>query len=834
MSRRAWVGWFIVGFLALVWPFSLRRECLADVEKQTTGGKARSDCYGDPLPEGALARLGTVRLRHGAYVQHLSFSPDGKALASVGGDHSIRFWDPKTGKEFRRLGGKKVLYTQKVVFSPDGKMLATYSYGQNGSLCLLEMPSGNELLKIPNFGGTSGEDRIAFSADSKVLFLLWNNMVQRFEVPSGNKLPPLEGGGRLTMITASPDGKLIAAALGGYQIFLWDGSTGRRLRQWKDNYGLRSLTFVSGSKFLAGASGFNSGCVWDTRTGKEVRLLGTGFWIAPSPDGKTLAMASGGQIRRWGLSTNKELPRLKGFPNNLGYLCYSPDGAMLAASTQGAIRLWDAVHGKEKFAAMGSQAHLTCVAFSPDGKMVATGGEHRLLRLWDRAGKQLRVFEDKDFAIQAVAFAPGGKIVAAASGNLVRLWDVESGKLVRQFHGNAASIRGLTFSPDGKMLASSGWGSAADRQNINRATRIQFWDVPTGKEIKQILGSVGNPPSNVLAFSSDGKLLIWGDDWVHLTELDSGEDLLRWQVPLQNMVRFVAFGPNDSTIIAANEKTIQVRETKTGKELHRLPLPANSQLFSCALSADGRTLAIGMGHRIEFPGVTIHGAFPEVVLWEMSTGKVRRRLLGHEANITALAFAPDGTLISASQDSTALIWEGPSFRKKTDLSTQEVEDRWGRLGDPDAIRAYDALCDLVSAGGAAVSVLQKVLRPVKAGDTQKVQNLLRDLASDTFSVRQRASRELEALAEGAEPMLRKALEGDLPLEIRRRVEQAIEKLDPLQSAERLRALRAVEVLEWIGSPAAKRLLETLAGGIPGARLTQEARVSLGRLNKKGK
>src|SRR5262249_47827973 len=60
---------------------------------------------GDPLPEGAVARLGSVRLRHEGQVCCAAFSPDGKLLASGGLDHLIRFWDPATGKEVRKLQG---------------------------------------------------------------------------------------------------------------------------------------------------------------------------------------------------------------------------------------------------------------------------------------------------------------------------------------------------------------------------------------------------------------------------------------------------------------------------------------------------------------------------------------------------------------------------------------------------------------------------------------------------------------------------------------------------------------------------------------------------------
>ena len=833
MSTRFRVLAIAVIILAL--PFFGRGKGTADDEKQANDKKVRTDRHGDPLPPGATARLGTIRLRHGGYVSHVAFSPDGKALVSVGGDYTIRLWDPKTGKEIRRLGGKDVFYTQSFAFSPDGKMLAAYTYGQQGSVLVLEYPSGNVLLKIRGVGNPGGGNSFAFSADSKVFLIVQNgDMVHRWEIATGDKLKPLTGARlQLTTMTVSPDGKMVAAG-GGGQIFLWDGPTGKLLRQWEDFCGARSLAFLSGSKFLAGNSLSVSGHLWDTGTGKEVRLLGTGYAIAPAPDGKTLAMACGNHIRRWDLTTNKELRRLRAYRVNS--MCYSPDGTMLATAYYGRIRLMDAVDGKELLSGKGSDTPFTCVAFSPDGKTAATGGMGSDLRLWDRSGKVLRVLENEGYAIQAVAFAPGGKIVAAASGEMIRLWNVATGKLTREIKTNVQSVTALAFAPDGKTLAFSGWGTYGKGLVGSPPASVQIWDV-TGKEIKRFKGNGGgNSLFQTLSFSSDGKILAWGDDRVHLTEVATGEDLFCWTIARQSNIhlRFVAFGPDDATVIAADENTVQIREAKTGKDLGRLPLAADGQVMACALSADGRTLAMAVGRRIELGGVTLHDALPQVVLWELSTGKVRRRLSGHDGRIAALAFAPDGALVSASQDSTALIWEGPAPARQTGddlLSPQEVEKRWAMLADPDAGRAYDAVCDLVRSPRAAVSWLQKILRPVRPADPQRVRLLLRDLDSSDFSVRQAAARQLEAFAEGAEPMLRDALQTQLTLETRRRVLQALEKLDPLQSAERLREMRAVEVLEWIGSADAKSLLKTLATGLPSARMTREARASLQRLKR---
>src|SRR5688572_2264970 len=78
----------------------------------------------DPLPPGAVASLGTTRLRHKHYVVSLAFSPDGKALASGGYDFMANVWDTATGLPRFALP-RQGTYVYSVAYSPDGKVLAT-------------------------------------------------------------------------------------------------------------------------------------------------------------------------------------------------------------------------------------------------------------------------------------------------------------------------------------------------------------------------------------------------------------------------------------------------------------------------------------------------------------------------------------------------------------------------------------------------------------------------------------------------------------------------------------------------------------------------------------
>src|SRR5262245_42609377 len=103
----------------------------------------RVDSLGDPLPEGALTRLGTRRLRHVGFPWALAFSPDGKILASGGEDHALCLWDAASGKERRRLTGHGHAACA-VAFSPDGKRVASSS-GNERTIRVWDTATGKEL-----------------------------------------------------------------------------------------------------------------------------------------------------------------------------------------------------------------------------------------------------------------------------------------------------------------------------------------------------------------------------------------------------------------------------------------------------------------------------------------------------------------------------------------------------------------------------------------------------------------------------------------------------------------------------------------------------------------
>jgi hypothetical protein len=242
-----------------------------------------------------------------------------------------------------------------------------------------------------------------------------------------------------------------------------------------------------------------------------------------------------------------------------------------------------------------------------------------------------------------------------------------------------------------------------------------------------------------------------------------------------------------------------------------------------AFSADSQTLILG----------TTDGA---VATWNLPLGKETRVMPAHRDRISSVALSADGkTFATGSWDTTALIWDATKVlrrqrSKPAGLTAQQREALWADLASPDAARAYRAMWDLVEEPQDGLPFVKERIKPVPKVEAARIAQWIESLENDKFSVREQATAELNLLGEVALPSLRKAMTGQVSLEGRRRMEKLLDTFGgPVPPPETLRALRAVEMLEHIGSPEARLLLHAFSLGAPEARVTQDAKASLKRL-----
>jgi WD40 repeat protein len=827
----------VLGAAALTIAAALSAEP-PSVKKDAPGA---TDRYGDALPPGAVARLGTVRFRHEGEAWRLAFSPNGKALAC----NTQVVWDSATGKELYRLP------ESGLAISADWTTSAHADLPTNAKIVLREMRTGKLIreLAMPNME-SGPRNRLDFAPDGKSIVVIGDWQACVIEAETGKVRASIKT--KRTEIAGyafSPNGKVlalgtIAKGADNPSLQLWDIATGAMIQGIENpkEHSPFGIAFSSDGKTVA-AGGFDYIILSDVTSGKEIGRLEAEHLdaiagLAFTPDGKTLVSAGQDcKVRIWEVATNKLRFTLDGRVSTGRALALSPDGETVALGTAGStVRLWEVRTGKELFTGfVGHDSPVHGLAFSPDGRTLASGGEYQQLRLWDTASwKHDRLFKG---SAQILSFSPDGKrlISVPPYNKTVHIWEVATGKDALAITAPETDrVESARLSADGLKLFTVDWKSNPKTNNPG-PYRLRHWDATTGKQLD--LWTLPPQMVSLLPFPDGTKVVAKDDDVISIHDAQSGRDR-----PLQGhnegeaegWVRPVALSP-DGRVLAGGMwgGTFSVRlwEVLTGKEIFHLKGHGCS-VFAIAWSPDGRVVA--SGDRRYYHGE--EKAVSTVRLWDTVTGKELARFTGYNSDVMSLAFSPDGAYVAAGLlDSTILVWDvakiGPRLTLQK-LSKEVLETCWGDLAGDDAAKAHKACWALPAAAEQAVPLLRDRLKPVAVVDAGKVQKWIAELDSDEFAMRDAATKELKRLGGQAQTPIAKALKGELNPEARRRLEHIAETLGDEIEPGTVRTVRAVMVLEKVGSPEAREVLDKLAHGAVEARETAEAKAALARLAKR--
>jgi RNA polymerase sigma factor (sigma-70 family) len=859
-------------------------------------GPGRTDLHGDPLPPGALARLGTTRWRLPGEVEFLAFLADGKRVLSVSRDGLCQVWEAPGGRQLRSFDVSEEVCSG-VALAPDGGTLATATNA--GKVILWDVDAGKKRRSL-QAAPSSWPPQVVFAADGRSLYTSdpsQRGQITRWDAVTGNELgrfdaPPYAGpallGPGCPELIRSADGKTLA-------------SFGHEQPQ------VRKVVVA----------------LWDLPSGKRRSVIagpgGTG-WVsalALSPDGKRLAWAGdGGQLRLHDAAADKQLLELDAkVPARRHVLdcTFSPDGKLLATQlTDGAVLLWDSATGdlrpERGEAASGpfspGRYRGSRLAFSADGQTLAAPSSGHLVRLLDPAtGKPLPVPVAPTAGLRTPLLSRDGREVTAqdSSGHLFR-WAVATGKPLPLTTGeekvsgpwfqsrdggvvavlrdeNTFALRtakdareistlalpkldqrhkldmeridtwaGLLFAPDGRTVVTRG----GDRRTLCA------WQDGDGKKLRDVrversdlVEATGSgrwiPGFGIgdVCLAPDGMTLVvyfWGHygkgrdfgrwdrkDEIILFSLATGKEVRSWQLP-PGPVRRVAVSPSGRVLVVSSPAAgLALWELATGQERAALAGRGEDCL---AFAPDGRVLAAA-------------GADGVVHLWDLATARALGKFTGHRGAVGGLAFTPDGRkLISAGADTTALVWDAASLLPKDtpkpadrpaglqcSLTARRLDELWKDLAGSPAT-AYRAMQELHTAPAQAVQLLRERVTAVEAVEAGQIERWITELDSPEFTVRERATAELDKHGDEALPAMQKSLAGQPAAEVRRRLTRLVDGVTAGQMpAETLRCLRATEVLEGLDAAATRQVLEKLSRGAPEARLTREARTSLGLLGQ---
>jgi WD40 repeat protein len=692
----------------------------AAVAAQTPGQPLAKVLNDDPLPQGAILRLGTNRWRQRTPASFLACAADGKTVVSAGADSRFYIWDFDTGKALRCFGADH----SDAKDDPREKLLK------------LELA----LRRLALLGGQPWRTGMALSPDGKVAALVVDagDRVQLLDTATGKAVKNIPAGSDLALgpLAFSPSGKHLAMA-SGVGVRVWDLDAGKfvqemgtPIRDFQEAVRTVSasvLVYAPDDKTLAWAArrpGPKEGKeatiqFWDAATGNRLRTVQVettaGFSAAVfAPDSKRLAYATvDGEVGAVDAAAGKVLHKwVVGNRTANPAVVFSADGTKLYTklSVQRSVREWESATGKA-LRQLGDPAQegpvrfepLTgCLSLMPDGKTLAIGGNGNALRFVDLAsGKDLPQPKGHALPMRTVSFAPDGKTLLTRDGQTVRLWDAATGQQLKQLAAPGAAVN-FVVTPDGHTLA------VADDQ-----FGLTLVDADNGKVLAKLAGSPDGWSPPLFLFAPDGKTLAVrrsSEAGITLYDVPSGKERCRaatglapaglQSAPLEKVTFF--FSPDGRRLLVCGPPhNAALCDTATGKTIQTFEFAIG--VHSAAFAPDGRTIALDRGDNVvdlvelatskvrrtfgpPLPGkgkegmpggqvllgppglatvafapdgrLLAHAGPAVLTVWEVATAKALRKFTGHQGSIGTVAFAPDGrSVATGSSDTTALLWD---------------------------------------------------------------------------------------------------------------------------------------------------------------------------------
>jgi WD40 repeat protein len=801
------------------------------------------DAAGDPLPAGAVARLGTARFRHPAPVTFAGYSGDGSLLVTATAD-SVHVWTARTGKEAHRLeikaGARRSPFGPGplVLLSGDGKTLVAGI--TDGECSVIDVASGKTLrdfhvgLSNQNRFGDGRAPQGQLSHDGRHLLIVKNdpNGVGRLAVWDTTTGKPLrdpnvkEQNTSFAAAALSRDGKTVVG-IEGYsdgrkeekngaskpKLRFIDVASGQEIRAMESPFtSATELAFVDGKFLVTRNQNGTDVRVYDAQSGKEKHKfqaqLGPVQGFAVAPDQQSVFVGDFKQVVQFDLKSGKEL---KSMPistpppddDNFGpfnrsarfSLAITPDGKTLAAPSQAAVEFFDVQTGKEIDVAFGHRNRIDSVAFGPGARQALSGSSDNTLYLWNLAtGKAVRPFAPK---------ADIAKEDRRRRGGPERM--------------DLFKVRGA-FSPDGKLISALWWGD-----------KLHVFDAATG-QLKHHLGVSRGHTS--FSHSPDNRYIALAglDGAVGLFDASGGR-LIKTFNPApkreakqrefedegfgdQGSLSSIAFAPDSRTLIAGSmvlgpgDLRVGVRyfEVASGQERQYLQTRVdaagpvvNFELIASLLDAFQASFVFSPDQQF-----VVEAGFSTLRLRNLRTGKEVRAFSGKQIVGSTAHFSPDGKmLVAGKHDGAIRLW---------DIATGSVLlDFPAHHGSVTAL-TFSADGKLLASGGKDASVLIwewdhirrqiDVQEPAQAG---QLEALWTDLGADNAATAYAAVKALANTPTGAVPFLKGRVRPAPPIDPKL-LQTLLDDLEHVLFARRQAAEKALTKLGDLAGPAVRARL----------------------------
>lgn len=657
------------------------------------------DLYGDPVPKGAVARLGTTRFRAGSdWMRGLALTPDGSALIAATEGHAVYVWSTATGRLIRKIRTDP-LNIRGFALSRDGKQVAVAGFYRTEDLTsvqsevrIMDVNSGELIRAFPRLDRSLDHHAMAFTPDGKLLISLGTAGILRVEeVDTGTEVLQREfTADNSPEIALSPDGSLLAICCGlnARKFYLWRWQAGEEPREIR-TYGAPGgghLAFSPDGQLLAACQlGVDRPLqVWEVNTGRLVMHWGKPeqkrhLWGTPvfSPDGAQLLVPGHGyhssqiSLFQMEIKTGEYVRSLDGLSRPL--IAFSSDGRLLAAPSHSGVRVWKWPSLEEILPNdTGHHGSVSQIAATTRDRII-TASDDGTIRVWDGAtSKQLAVMRH-DYWVRDIAVSlDGAKLVSSSLDNTIRLWDLTAAKEIYRLpgHGRLGGARLVEFSSDGRNFRSFGDDMFLRTWDVRTGKALAEHKIrPTGVQIPEE-GSEADPfsefsPPSRAAFSTDASVFALAFKNHHVFDAETGKELLEIAHP-GSYATGLAISPDKRFLLAAawgkpeqvpladgrtlftteRQNLVSLWDLGTGQLIRPLVLP-QINVGPAAFSADGQRFAVAMTHPTN-----------RIAIYDTATSQEVHTIEDVPARVSALCFArEDKTIVAGLADSTAVIWD---------------------------------------------------------------------------------------------------------------------------------------------------------------------------------
>lgn len=637
---------------------------------------------------------------HQANLSHISYSPDGKVIATAGAD-GVRLRDAVSQRTLVATGSTASA-VHAMVFSPDSRFLGI-ALVDDPTAQVWHVLSGSCVANLR--GHTKYVEALAFSpAGDRLATTSEDNTARLWKTDTWEPVTVLKGHpSRVTGVCFSPDSRHVVTVSAGSMPHMWNAATGEKVSVYKgaiDNF--NKAAYSPAGDLVATPGGQRNVYLWDPENGRQLAVLkGHTFSrgmadinaIAFAADGRLLASVSTDRtVRLWDTKTATELAVCRGHADGVDGLRFRPSRKELATwSKDNTVRLWDTESGQ-------IVRVMTCpkprdAAFSPDGKTLAVACGDGLARGWvlDDYAEPTR-FDRGPSVSECVAFNHDGSWLAfSAHPNQVRVIDIETCTDVALLKHDA-TVSGLEFDRAGTSLA------AITKHGI------YVWNMLSGTIARVLPSDAGKSPGlRRMAFSPDGASVLASSlKGLELWSVDQGRKVAVYEQVMQtghtasrHYFRFLGDGDR---FVAVGKRgpykadRLRIYDSKTGDEIISCDAIANpGAINSLSSNATGTRAIISQFSQSQPSGVwdlergslvsscaakcnaidsvfspddskvataDIGGNADGALIWDASTGEVMARIQGHSGGVTTLRFNHQGDrLVTASVDATARIWD---------------------------------------------------------------------------------------------------------------------------------------------------------------------------------